>query len=84
MFVFLSFLLQRFVKMAVSMEEDVWLPTDVCAPMASPGLSVREVMTATLQDSAFLSLILHHAVSVLYIHYSLQLKWFSKPHVLFL
>lgn len=34
---------QRFVKMAASMEDGVWLPTDVCAPTASPGPSVREV-----------------------------------------
>lgn len=33
----------RFVKMAVLMEEGVWLPTDVCVPTASPGLSVREI-----------------------------------------
>lgn len=66
LFVFLSFLLQRFVKMAVSTEEGVWLPTDVCVPMASPGLSVREVMSATL---AVLSISLAHLTS--HCHYAL-------------
>lgn len=46
--VFLSFLLQRFVRMAALMEEGVWPPTNVCVPTASPGLSVREVRSATL------------------------------------
>lgn len=42
--------------MAVWMEDGVWLPTDVCVPMASPELSVREVKNATMP------LTLHHTV----------------------
>lgn len=34
----------------------MWLPTDVCVPMASPELSVREVKNATMP------LTLHHTV----------------------
>lgn len=42
----------------------MWLPTDVSVLTASPGLSVREVTSATLQHLAFASRSLHHPLPV--------------------
>lgn len=59
--------------MAVSTEAGVWLPTDVSVLTASPGLSVREVTSTTLQHLAFALHSLHHPLPVT----TATLKWFS-------
>lgn len=69
MFLMLCVFPQRSVKMVVSMEEGVLLPTDACVHTASPGPSVREVMSATQQFSAVLN-------TYPTVNSSLQYRWF--------